>query len=145
MNNFENTINLNDLNHTLYDAKNYCKKTIDGKKIIHMMINNYRFDDNNYSIFQKGINCNSFCLDIKFICLSLDTIQHLEKILKKYHISLSQVVSANYIESFLSDNDKDLFLMTKKIINGHNPNEVKLIDKTFKNQGFFERFFNFFN
>ncbi len=35
--------------------------------------------------------------------------------------------------------------MTKKIINGHNPNEVKLVNKTRENKGFFEKFFNFFN
>ena len=143
--NYENIIDLNDLNHILYDVKNYCKKTMEGKKIIHMIIKNYRFDDNNYSIFPKGVKCNNFCLDISFFCLSNIIIQNLEKILKKYQISLSQVVRASYIKSFLSDNDKNLFFMTKKIINGHNPNEVKLLDKTFKNQGFFERFFNFFN
>ena len=39
---------------------------------------------------------------------------------------------------------KDIFSMARKIINGHNPNEVSLINKSLKNKGFFEKFFNFF-
>ena len=40
---------------------------------------------------------------------------------------------------------KDIFLATKKIINGHNPNEAMIVDKGTKNEGFFEKFFNFFS
>mgnify|MGYP001157499270 FL=1 len=142
---YENIVDLNNLSHILYEAKDYCKKTIEGKRIAHMIINNYRFGDKNYSLFPKGLECNSFCLDIKFICLPIKIIRNFEKILKRYQVSLSQVICANYVDSFLSDNDRDIFMMTKKIINGHNPNEVLLIDKSPKKQGFFEKFFNFFN
>lgn len=144
-NNYGNNIDLNSLSHILYDAKNYCKKTINEKKIIHIIIDNYRYNDENYSFFQKDIKCDNFCLDIRFICLSIDLIHQLEKVLKKYQISLTQTISSKYINSFLFDGDKDVFLMAKKIIKGHNPNEVMLVDRTLKNQGFFERFFNFFN
>ena len=65
--------------------------------------------------------------------------------LEKYQISLGEVVSANYVKKFLTKNENELFLMTGKIIKGHNPNEVILVKKTQKNQGFFEKFFNFFN
>ena len=37
------------------------------------------------------------------------------------------------------------FLMCQKIIDGHNNNEILLVQKTRKNQGFFEKFFNFFS
>ena len=144
-NNYGNNIDLNSLSHILYDAKDYCKKTINEKKIIHIIIDNYRYNDENYSFFQKDIKCNNFCLDIRFICLSIDLIHQLEKVLKKYQISLTHTISSKYINSFLSDGNKDVFLMAKKIIKGHNPNEVMLVDRTLKNQGFFERFFNFFN
>ena len=69
----------------------------------------------------------------------------MEQILKRYQISLEKVVSAPYIKKFLTDDDKDIFLMAKKIIAGYNPNEVKLAEKTIKNKGFFEKFFNLFN
>ena len=35
--------------------------------------------------------------------------------------------------------------MAKQLKNGYNLNEITLVNKTFKNQGFFEKFFNFFN
>ena len=39
----------------------------------------------------------------------------------------------------------NLFLISTKIAEGLNPNEVILIDKNDENKGFFERFFNFFS
>ena len=110
-----------------------------------MIIENYRLDDKNYSSLPINVKCNTFYLDIKFICIPINFVHNLESILKKYHISLGQVVSANYIYKFLSDDQKDVFLMTKNITNGHNPNEVILIDKTTKPSGFFEKFFKLFN
>ena len=50
-----------------------------------------------------------------------------------------------YVKKFLSDEQSDIFLMSKKLISGHNPNEVLFVDKMPKNKGFFEKFFNLFN
>ena len=69
----------------------------------------------------------------------------LEAILKKYHISLNRIFSANYVQQFFSPDDYNIFSISKKIIDGLNPNEVILLEKTDKNKGFFERFFNFFS
>ena len=140
-----NLFNQKILNYLLYEAKDYCKKTISDRKIIHMVIQNYLINNKVYSFFPKDIAGSNFSLEVKFICLSNNFIKNLEKILKKYHISLGQVVSANYTYRFLEDEDEDIFILTKKIINGHNPNEVTLVEKSPKNQGFFEKFFNFFN
>ena len=144
-NNYENIINLKSLTHLLYEAKNYCKKTINQKKILHITINNYQVDSKNYPFLPEEINYKSFSIDIEFLCVSHEVIKNLEQILKRYQISLEKVVSAPYIKKFLTDDEKDIFLMTKKIIAGHNPNEVKLAEKTIKNKGFFEKFFNLFN
>jgi cell division ATPase FtsA len=142
--NYENVFDLKSLNYLLYEAKDYCRKTIDDRKIIHMIINNYQIDNKSYPFFPIDVSGNNFSIDISFICISNRLIKKLEKILKKYHISLSQVVSANYAMKFLINDEKDIFLMSKKIMNGHNPNEVMLVEKTSKNEGFFEKFFNFF-
>ena len=140
-----NLFNQKNLDYLLYEAKDYCKKTISDRKIIHMIIENYLVDNKIYSFFPKDMTGNNFSLEVKFICLSNNFIKNLEKILKKYHISLGQVVSANYTHRFLENNDENIFILTKKIINGHNPNEVMLVEKSQKNEGFFEKFFNFFN
>lgn len=144
-NNYENTLNFKILNHLLYDLKDSCKETIEGKKIIHMIIENYLIDKKDYNFFPNNIKCNSFSLDVNFICLSNDLIKNIEKILKKYQISLQQIVNFNYLSRFLKKEDQDIFLMCKRVINGHNPNEVFLVDKISKKQGFFEKFFSLFS
>lgn len=143
-NNYEENIDINSLKHILYEAKEDCQKTLQGKKISHMLIDCYKFDGNSYSYLPKDINCKNYSVDIRFICISDNFYRSLEDILKKYQISLNQIVSAKYIENFLRDPNDDIFSKAKKIINGHNPNEVILINKSLKNKGFFEKFFNFF-
>ena len=110
-----------------------------------MLIKNYRVDNKDFSYFPENIKCHNFSLDLRLICISDDLIRDLETILKKYHISLNRVLDASYIQEFFSSDDRNIFSMAKKIIDGNNPNEVVLLDKTDKNQGFFEKFFNFFN
>ncbi len=143
--NYNNYLNFKSLKHLLYEAQDCCKKTIDNRRVIHMLIKNYKVDNKNYSNFPDNINCHNYSLDLEFICISDDLIKGLESILKKYHISLNHILSANYVEQFFSPDDNNIFSTSKKIINGLNPNEVLLLEKTDKNQGFFEKFFNFFS
>ncbi len=144
-NNYKNLIDLKSLSHLLNNGKDCCKKTIGSRKIVHMIIENYQIDNNYYSYLPKDTEANNFSIDVKIICISNNILKNFEKIFKKYQISLGKVVNANYISKFLKKDDEDIFLMAKKIINGHNPNEVKFIEKANKNHGFFERFFNFFS
>lgn len=143
-NNYGEKINIDNFKHILYEAKEDCKKTLQGNKISHMLIDCYKFDGNSYSYLPEGVECNNYSVDIKFICISNNMYQNLENILKKYQISINEVISAKYIENFLKDPSENIFLMARKLANGHNPNEVKLINKSSKNKGFFEKFFNFF-
>ena len=85
---FENSINLTSLSHLINEAKKNCKKTIDERRIIHLIINNYKINNENYSSLPKDLNIKSLSLDLKFICLSNEIIKNLEKILNKYQISL---------------------------------------------------------
>ena len=110
-----------------------------------MMIENYQLDNKSYSYLPNNVKCNSYILDVKFYCIQTELVKNLEKTLKKYQISLSQVVNSQYVKKFLSDEQNDIFLMSKKLISGHNPNEVLFVDKMPKNKGFFEKFFNLFN
>ena len=144
-NNNDNTISQQSLNYLLNEAKNQCKKSMKQKKIIHMIIDNYLIDNKNFAHLPEQIKCHSFSLDISFICLQLNVIEKFEKILKKYQISLNQILDANYIESFFNKEDIDIFNMGNKIINGVNRNEVKIINKKITKSGLFERFFNLFS
>ena len=143
-NNYENSLNFKTLNHLLYELKDYCKETTEGKKIIHMIIENYLIDKKDYNFFPNNIKCNSFSLDVNFICLSNDLIKNLEEILRKYQISIGRIISADYMRSLFSEKNYDMIKMAKETIDGCNKNEVMLIPKTRKNMGFFEKFFHFF-
>ena len=140
-----NLVSMNDLIYSLNELKNYCKKTLEKKKIIHMLIDDYILDGKNYSNLDPNINCDNFSLDVRFICLPSNIIENLEKILKKYQIAITQIVEVNYINDFFRGNSKDIFFNAREIILGRNINEVKLLEKRLKNKGFFEKFFNFFS
>ena len=140
-----NLINSDALIHPLNDLKNLCQSNLQSKKIIHFLIDKYLIDNKFYKTLPENVNCNIFSLDTEFICLSKNLIENMEKILKKYHISLNQILSARYVEKFKDNKDNNIFTAASSIISGHNSNEVSLIRKINKKQGFFERFFNFFN
>ena len=140
-----NLINSKALIHPLNDLKNLCQSNLQNKKIIHFLIDKYVIDNKFFTILPENVSCNIFSLDTEFICLSKNLIENIEKILKKYHISLNHLLSASYVEKFKVNSDNNIFTTAGRIISGHNSNEVMLIDKVNKKQGFFERFFNFFN
>ena len=140
-----NLINSEALIHPLNDLKNLCQSNLQNKKIIHFLIEKYVIDNKFYTTLPENVNCNIFSLDTEFICLSKNLIENIEKILKKYHISLNQILSASYLEKFKDNTDNTIFTTASRIISGHNSNEVLLTGKINKKQGFFERFFNFFN
>ncbi len=140
-----NPINSETLIHPLNDLKNLCQSNLQNKKIIHLLIEKYLIDNKFYITLPENVNCNIFSLDTEFICLSNNLIENIEKILKKYHISLNQILSASYLEKFKDNTDNNIFTTASRFISGHNSNEVLLVSKINKKQGFFERFFNFFN
>ena len=144
-NNNRNLINPEVLIHPLNDLKNLCQSNLQNKKIIHFLVEKYLIDNKFYTTLPENINCNIFSLDTEFICLSKNLIENMEKILKKYHISLNQILSASYVEKFKDNTDNTIFTTASRIISGHNSNEVLLTGKVKKKQGFFEKFFNFFN
>ena len=144
-NNNGNLINSETLIHPLNDLKNLCQSNLQNKKIIHFLIDKYLIDNKFYTTLPENVNCNIFSLDTEFICLSKNLIENTETILKKYHISLNQILSASYLEKFKDNTDNNIFTTASRIISGHNNNEVLLIGKINKKQGFFEKFFNFFN
>ena len=144
-NNNGNHINTEALIHPLSDLKNLCQSNLQNEKVIHFLIEKYVIDNKLYTTLPENINCNIFSLDTEFICLSKNLIENIEKILKKYHISLNQILSASYVEKLKDNSDNNIFTTASRIISGHNSNEVLMVGKIDKKQGFFERFFNLFN
>tara|TARA_B100001057_G_scaffold494737_1_gene591957 strand:- start:314 stop:1015 length:702 start_codon:yes stop_codon:yes gene_type:complete len=142
--NYGNIISDESLIYLLNDAKDQCKNSFQNKKIIHMIIDNYLVDDQNFSKKPENLKCRDFSLDIRFICLPEKIIEDLKRILKKYQISLNRIVNANYAKQLSAEQNQNLFEMSSKILNGFNQNEILFKDKIDKNKGFFEKFFNIF-
>ncbi len=132
-----NLINSEALIHPLNDLKNLCQSNLQNEKVIHFLIEKYVIDNKFYTTLPENIICNIFSLDTEFICLSKSLIENIEKILKKYHISVKQILSATYLEKFKDNKDSTIFTTASRIISGHNSNEVLLIGKIIKKQGFF--------
>ena len=145
-NNYGNTINYEAINHLVYEAKNQCKKTINDRKIIHILIDNYLIDEKNFFYLPNNMKCDFFSIDINIICLSNRFIKNLEDILKKYQISIIKILSYHYLNNLKELKDTNsIFKIAEEILNGSNKNEVLITGKSSKNRGFFEKFFFLFN
>ena len=70
-----------------------------------------------------------FYLDLRFICISTNLIKNLEEILKKFQISINQILCANYIESLFEHDEIDVFFKTRRVLEGFNENEVNFHKK----------------
>ena len=114
---FENLVDLKSLSYLINEAKENCKKTIDERRIIHLIIRNYKIGNQNYDSLPKDLNNKNFSIDLEFICLSNEIIKNLEKTLSKYQISIGQIVNADYIREFFTNEDnEDIFFYDKKNI-----------------------------
>ena len=140
-----NSISQENLINPLNVLKNLCQFNFKDKKIIHMLIENYQIDGKDYSFLPENLKCNNFSLDIKFICLSKNLIEHYESILKRYHIFVNQILNAEYIKEFQDQQNPNIYTTASRIISGYNNNEISLVNKTLKSKGFFEKFFDFFS
>ena len=140
-----NSISQENLINPLNVLKNLCQFSFKDKKIIHMLIENYQIDGKDYSFLPENLKCNNFSLDIKFICLSKNLIEHYELVLKRYHILVNQILNAEYIEQFQDQQNPNIYTTASRIISGFNNNEISLVNKTLKSKGFFEKFFDFFS
>ena len=140
-----NSITQENLINPLNVLKNLCQLSFKNKKIIHMLIENYQIDGKDYSFLPENLECNNFSLDIKFICLSKNLIEHYESILKRYHVLVNQILNAKYIKQFQDQQNPNIYATASRIISGYNDNEIFLVNKPQKNKGFFEKFFDLFS
>ena len=141
----ENSVNKDSLVNTLINLKNLINENYKNRTIIHILINDQLVHRDTEISLIDNIDISSQCLEVKFITLSNNLILTLSKILQEYQIKISKFTDGNYVKNFFKEDELELSLATHRLINGYNDNEVILVPKSAKNQGFFEKFFNFFN
>ena len=141
----ENKINKESLKNNLIKLKNLINENYKNQTIMHILINNQLvYDDNENSLIENK-DTNHQYLELNFITLSNDLIINLNKVLQNYQIKISKFIDGKYVKDYFKDNELELSLATHKLINGFNNNEVIIVPKNTKNQGFFEKFFNVFS
>ena len=141
----ENKINKESLKNTLIKLKNLINENYKNQTIMHILINNQLvYDDNENSLIENK-DTNHQYLELNFITLSNDLVINLNKILQNYQIKILKFIDGKYVKDYFKDNELELSIATHKLINGFNNNEVIIVPKNTKNQGFFEKFFNVFS
>ena len=141
----DTSLNAKIINNLLIEAKNYCEETLKKLEVIHMKIDQFNIDNEQYNFLPDKDTCKSLSLDLSFICIPNNVLNNFEKVLNKFQISIYRTISYQYLHSFLNIDSNNLELVVQKILTGFNENELILMKKKPKNPGFFEKFFNFFN
>ncbi len=129
----------------LIEAKNQFKKFSPRDEIIHMVVDKYILDGHNYEILPKDIQSENLIMQVNFVCLNNQIVNDLKKIFSKYQISVNKILSYDFLKRFDSPDGDNIFKLADYSINGLYKNEVLFANKTPKNQGFFEKFFNLFS
>ena len=133
------------LESMLTDVKDLFKENYNQYKLMHMIIDKYIIDGVSYSSLKDQISNDEICLEIKLISISNLIILEVENILKKYQIQVNNFLYKGYVKDFLLDKQLDISQIAYKLKNGMNKNEIQIMSKFSKKQGFFEKFFQLFS
>ncbi len=143
--NYEKIISKKYFKNTLIDAKDLFNENFQSERIMHIILNKFFVNGNNYSSFEDNLNGDFFCVELKFISISKDLTTQIENILEKYQININEYIDGFYIKNLFQNNFMSISNMAYKVKTGFNINEVKLIPKNYKKTGIFEKFFQLFS
>ena len=100
-----NLLKNSDIKFLIQEAKQQISKNYQDQNIIHIIINNYKINGDDYSYLPNEIKCNLISLDIIFICLSNDTILNFKKIFSNFNILINQIICSSYAKSINHKNN----------------------------------------
>ena len=90
----------NDIQSLLQEAKNIIQNNYFDKKIIHMIVKKFFFDNKIYfQIPEKEINCKSLTVELKFICFSNKVWQSLLNLFNSNFINIDNIYSSSYVRA----------------------------------------------
>ena len=90
------------------EAKQQILKYYSNYNITHIIINNYKIDNIDYSYLPDEIKCNFISLDILFICLPADLVLSLKNIFSKSNILVNKIICSSYAKSINYKNKLNL-------------------------------------
>ena len=143
--NYGEKINKHYLQSSLTELKDLFKENYQNNKIMHFVVNRYLIDGVNYMSFDKEIDGDHICVEVNFISVPNILIKEISNVIEKYQIKIDGLFEMQYIKNNFEGKSLDLPTMAFKMRSGHNQNEIVLVPKSFKNKGFFEKFFQLFS
>ena len=81
------------------EAKQQIEKYYSDFSILHIVINNYKLDNIDYSELPDEIDCQFISLDIIFICLPNKLISDLKDTFSEFNILINQIICSSYAKS----------------------------------------------
>ena len=139
--NYEKNIDQKYLENSLVEAKDVFRENYKDQIIMHMIF----VESDEYKDNLLLNNNNDLCLEINFISITNNFTFHFDKLLESHQIKISRYMSFKYIKSYISEDFTELSMMSNKLNNGLNKNEVQLVSKNVEKRGFFEKFFQLFS
>ena len=131
--------------YLIQDAKQQILKSRLDIRVLHIIVENYVYDNVEYKFLPLERKCKKFSIDVKFICFPKNLLKNFEQLFLKQQIFINQFICLNYVKTFNSEyNEKNICELAKDIVNGVNKQEVVSIPKIIKKTGFFEKLFHFF-
>ena len=134
-----------DVERLISDAKQQISRNNKDFAILHLLVDKYIVDGEEYLEFPENRSYQEFIIEISFITVQNSTVKTLNKIFKDCNIEVKKIISHQYSSSFAEKSDTSPCIAGKKVIDGINPLEVMTHNLYTKKQGLFEKMFNFFS
>ena len=134
-----------DVVRLISDAKQQISRNNKDFVILHLLVDKYIVDGEEYLEFPENRSYKEFIIEISFITVQNSTVKTLNKIFKDCNIEVKKIISHQYSSSFAEKKDISPCIAGKKVVDGINPSEVMTHNLYTKRQGLFEKMFNFFS
>ena len=134
-----------DVVRLISDAKQQISRNNKDFVILHLLVDKYIVDGEEYLEFPENRSYKEFIIEISFITVQNSTVKTLNKIFKDCNIEVEKIISHQYSSRFAEESDISPCIAGKKVIDGINPSEVMTHNPYTKKQGLFEKMFNFFS
>ncbi len=134
-----------DVVRLISDAKQLISRNNKDFAILHLLVDKYIVDGEEYLEFPENRSYKEFIIEISFITVQNSTVKTFNKIFKDCNIEVKKIISHQYSSSFAEKSDISPCIAGKKVIDGINPSEVMMHNLYTKKRGLFEKMFNFFS
>ena len=113
-----------DIQFLIQEAKQQILEYYKDKNIVHIIIDNYKIDNIEYTILPKETQCNSISIDILFICMPKAIIEYFKNFFFKFNISVNQIICSSYAKSMNYKDNLSLDGNTSFVDVGYNKTSI---------------------